>query len=267
LTQEPVAFSNQLHQRLSAIEKRDLELWFLTLTVVGILALGYFIVIFPTVFMGQKEFFIQAKVSPQLAIGQLVLITMFLVYIIHKHIQVRSVRSKSLVEAFNFQLAHAQLLLDPLTQVLNRAALEELISKELKRVRRKQTTLVFLYIDVNDLKKVNTRFGHLSGDLVLGETGAILKQCVRGSDYVVRMGGDEFLVALIDTDEAGAETVRQRIDQHVDFWNRASRLPGFQLELSVGIQQFDATKSLDEVLAEADAKMYREKETRASARS
>ena len=168
-------------------------------------------------------------------------------------------RLRSIVEAWNFEVAHIQMLIDPLTQVFNRASLEEILSKEIKRVQRKQSTLVFLYVDVNDFKLVNTKFGHLSGDLVLAEVGGLLKQSIRGSDYVVRMGGDEFLAALVDTDEPGAEIVKGRIRERVNGWNQNSPLPGFTLGLSVGVQPYDGSMTFDQVMAEADAKMYADK--------
>jgi diguanylate cyclase len=143
--------------------------------------------------------------------------------------------------------------------VFNRSSLEDILGREIKRVQRKQGTLVFLYVDVNDFKMVNTRFGHLSGDLVLAEVGALLKQCVRGSDYVVRMGGDEFLAALVDTDLPGAEVVKTRIRQRVEDWSENSPLPGYHLSLSIGVQPFDPAQSFDQVLSAADARMYEEK--------
>lgn len=251
---------------MSTIEKRDWELWILALSMVAILAIGYFFVIFPAVFLGQQTFFVQAKLSSPLVVGQLALIVLFLIYIAHKHIQVRNLRAQSVIEALNFQLTHAQLLLDPLTQAFTRGALEEVVSKEIKRVLRKQATLIFLYIDVDDLKRVNSRFGHLSGDLVLSEVGAILKGCVRGSDYVIRVGGDEFLVALVDTDMPGAEIVKGRMNERAEQWNQNSPLPGFLLMLSIGVQEFDPSRSFDEVLADADAKMYAEKQAHSTAR-
>ena len=242
------------------IEKRDWELWVLALAMVAILAIGYFVVIFPAVFMNQRTIFIQAQISSQLLLGQLILVLLFVFYLVHKHMQIRTLRAESMMESVNFQLAQSQLMLDPLTQVLNRATLEQILSKEIKRVQRKQGTIIFLYLDVNDFKKVNTRFGHISGDLVLTEVGAILKSCVRGSDYVIRMGGDEFLAVLVDTDGPGAETVKGRINEGADKWNENSPLKGFTLRLSIGIQLFDGSKSFDDALAEADAKMYAEKQ-------
>lgn len=182
-------FSHQLRRQLSAVEKRDWELWILVLVTVGILAGGLFFIIFPAVFLDQRTLHIEANLSPQLLLGLLVLVLMFIIYLIHKHVQIRALRFKSMTEAWNFEVSHVQLLIDPLTQVFNRSALEEILGKEIKRVQRKQATMMFLYIDVNDFKKVNTRFGHLSGDLVLAEVGGLLKQCIRGSDYVIRLGG------------------------------------------------------------------------------
>ena len=241
------------------VEKRDWELWVLALSMIAVLAFGLFIVLIPSVFLGQDSMHVQATLSPQLLLGLLILVIMLLAYLTHKQLQVRAMRFQSIQETWNSQMSHVQLLIDPLTKALNRAALEEILSKEIKRAQRNQTTLVFLYIDIDNFKQVNTRYGHLSGDLVLTEVGGLLKQCVRGSDYVIRMGGDEFLVALVDTDEPGAEIVKYRINQSTAEWSQTSPLPGFTLSLSVGLQMFDASKSFDETLAEADARMYEEK--------
>ena len=244
---------------MSVVEKRDWELWVLALAMMAVLAGGLFVILIPPTFLGQNTIHVQARLSPQLLLGLLVLVMLLLVYLAHKQLQVRAMRFQSIQEAWNFQMSHVQLLIDPLTKALNRAALEEILSKEIKRAQRNQTTLVFLYIDIDNFKQVNTRYGHLSGDLVLTEVGGLLKQCVRGSDYVIRMGGDEFLVALVDTDEAGAEIVKHRISQSAAQWSQTSPLPGFTLSLSVGLQVFDGSKSFDEVLAAADSRMYEEK--------
>ena len=253
-------FSRKLRERMAVVEKQDWELWILALGMLAILAVGFFIVLLPPVFLSQGTIRVNARLSPQLLLGLLVLVMIFIAYLVHKQLRLRALRFQSISEAWNFEVAHMQSLVDPLTQALNRAALEEILGREIKRVQRKQSTLVLLYIDVNEFKAVNSRFGHLSGDLVLAEVGGLLKRCARGSDYVIRMGGDEFLAALLDTDLAGAGIVKQRINQKVEEWNQNSPLPGFSLGLSMGVQVFDCTKSFDEVLAEADAKMYAEKQ-------
>jgi len=249
---------------MAAVEKRDWELWTLAMLMLGVLATGFLLILLPSLFFEDGVIHINARISPQLLVGLLVLVMMFIAYLVHKHFQVRAMRVQSITDAWNAEIAHIQSLVDPLTQALNRSALEEILSREVKRVQRQKSTLFLLYVDVNDFKNVNTKFGHLSGDLVLAEVGGILKRSVRGSDYVIRMGGDEFLAALVDTDLPGSEVVKARINQRVQEWNANSPLPDFQLGLSIGIQGYDPARTLDEALADADSKMYAEKRGRRS---
>lgn len=265
MQQESQPFSRHLRERMISLDKKDWELWILALLMMGVLAAGFFVILLPSVFFGQGEIEINARISPQLLLGFLVLVLMFIAYLIRKHFQVRAMRGQSLTDAWHAEVAHMQSLVDPLTKALNRSSLEEILNREIKRVQRRQSTLSFLYLDVDDFKNVNTRFGHLSGDLVLAEVGGILKRCVRGSDYVIRMGGDEFLAALVDTDQAGAEVVKRRIHVHVEEWNRNSPLPDYRLGLSIGVQAFDPERTLDQALAEADSKMYSVKKERQQA--
>jgi diguanylate cyclase (GGDEF)-like protein len=209
----------------------------------------------------------QADVSIQLVLASLIVVLLIVVYLIRQRIKFISLRRGSVIEAVNFELGQAVLLLDPLTRTLNRSSIEEILGKEINRAQRQQATLFFLYIDVNDFKQVNTRFGHLTGDLVLAEVGSLLKQCVRGCDYVIRIGGDEFLVALVDTNASGAQIVKSRINQRTDVWSAHSPVPKLTLSLSIGIQEFSGEQSFDETLAAADAKMYAEKKTPQEIRS
>jgi diguanylate cyclase (GGDEF)-like protein len=257
-------FSNRLRDRLVAVDRRDWELWLLALGTVAILGIGFFFVLVPAVFLGQESIHIQANISSQLALGLLVLVLLNIAYLAYRQVQLRSLRQQSVSEALRFEVAHAQLLMDPLTKVLTRTAMQEILGKVIERVQRKQATLVFLYVDVDNFKQVNTRFGHLTGDLILAEIGGLLKSCIRGSDYAIRMGGDEFLVALVDGTMTGAQVVKNRIAARAAEWNQSEHIPGFVLSLSVGAHEFDGTQTLDQVLSEADHRMYAEKNGRAA---
>ena len=252
-------FAEDLQKRLVDVEKRDKALWVLVLVVVSLLSIGFFIIFIPAVLYGEERIRFEGDFSPQLLLAFFLLIVAFILYTVRKQMENRELRIKSVIDAWNFAVAHTQLLVDPLTRVFNRSALEDILAKELMRVKRNQSNLVFHYIDVNNFKSVNTRFGHIAGDLLLAEVGAILKGCLRGSDYVIRLGGDEFLIALPDTDLAGAQIVKDRIRKSEVEWNLKSSLKGFTLGLSIGTEEFDGTKSLEEILAQADAKMYEEK--------
>ncbi|TFH06782.1 MAG: diguanylate cyclase, partial [Candidatus Atribacteria bacterium] len=98
---------------------------------------------------------------------------------------------------------------DPLTGVFNRYALAEVLEQEASRALRYRRPIGVLMIDVNRFKEVNDRFGHATGDKVLQHVAGVLTSTVRDTDYVVRYGGDEFLILLL---EANGETelVRDR---------------------------------------------------------
>src|SRR5262249_26764028 len=108
-------------------------------------------------------------------------------------------------------------------------------------------------------KQINTRFGHLTGDFVLAEIAGILKSSIRGSDAVVRYGGDEFLILLADTDVAGSEKVIERVYGKLEDWNACKHLEGYRVGLSIGAAEWREGDSLDEVLDSADRKMYEQK--------
>ncbi|MCH8266561.1 MAG: GGDEF domain-containing protein [Acidobacteria bacterium] len=256
-------FSFQVRRQLSPVERRERELWILILTMAGILFAGFFAVTFPAAFLDLRTSYNPA--APQLLLGLLTLVLLFGVYLVHKCIQIRALRFNSIMAAWQSEVADIQLFTDPLTRVFNRSALDGILSHVVERVQRKQATLVFLYIDINNFKQINTYFGHRYGDLVLSEVGGMIKQWIRSSDCVIRLGGDEFLVALLNTNQPGGELVKGRIHQWITDWNEIisaeenSPLPGFQLSLSIGIHEFDGTQSIDHALEEASTKMNSER--------
>ncbi|MCH7979538.1 MAG: GGDEF domain-containing protein, partial [Acidobacteria bacterium] len=89
-------------------------------------------------------------------------------------------------------------MLDPLTGVGNRRFLDRFLATELPRARRNGYLLTVMMFDLNKFKQINDQYGHPAGDLVLTKFVERLKQALRSSDVVVRMGGDEFLAILPD---------------------------------------------------------------------
>jgi diguanylate cyclase (GGDEF)-like protein len=122
-------------------------------------------------------------------------------------------------------------------------------------------------VDINNFKHVNTKFGHLTGDTVLAEIAAVLKSSIRGSDAVVRYGGDEFLICLADTDAVGSKVVIDRINKHITEWNSGSALDNFRVNVSIGISEWHEGETLDEVLDAADRRMYEHKNSASQARA
>jgi diguanylate cyclase (GGDEF)-like protein/PAS domain S-box-containing protein len=100
---------------------------------------------------------------------------------------------------------------DPLTGVYNRHALTEILVAEAARSRRYGHPIGMLMVDVDRFKEFNDRFGHATGDEVLKGVASLIMRCVRDSDVVVRYGGDEFLVILVETN-GQAVRVKDRIE-------------------------------------------------------
>ena len=149
---------------------------------------------------------------------------------------------------------------DPLTGLYNRRYFNQVIEGELSRSSRYDHPLAFLMIDVNRFKEINDRFGHQMGDDVLQAVGVLLQEAVRESDLVVRYGGDEFLIVLLEASE-GVETVTHRIEDAVAERNRTNHLIPFPVSLAIGSAYWlpSSDVPLETVLAEADQRMYAEK--------
>jgi diguanylate cyclase (GGDEF)-like protein len=144
-------------------------------------------------------------------------------------------------------------LTDPLTGLGNRRALERELARTMLRSRRLDHALALLYMDVDDLKQVNDRFGHAAGDDTLRALAHAVRQCSReGTDTGYRVGGDEFVVIVL-AGRAGAEMLARRIDEsfhgHSPHENR----------LSLGVVEWDGALTAGELLNEADRQMYRNK--------
>jgi len=159
-------------------------------------------------------------------------------------------------------------LTDPLTSVYNRRGALTLVDQQLKVAQRLGRTMLLLYADVNQLKYINDTFGHTAGDAALVEIAHVLQQTFRDSDIIARMGGDEFVIVAMETAGSTEETLRRRLTVALDERNRAR--PGTHpLSVSLGVARFDPLhpRSFEDLVAEADERMYAEKRKQASLRS
>jgi diguanylate cyclase (GGDEF)-like protein/PAS domain S-box-containing protein len=149
---------------------------------------------------------------------------------------------------------------DPLTGLPNRHLLQHALSLALHRAERNATLVAALYIDLDRFKQINDSLGHEAGDRVLKEVAARLLKCVRASDIVSRIGGDEFVIALTDLPGVDmAKTVAQKVLAAL-----SAAFDGCPAELQpgasvgVGLYPLDA-QDANGLLQAADAAMYRAK--------
>lgn len=256
-----------LSQQLSAIEKRDAELWLILLSIGALITVCLLVVLFPTTFLKSGHFHFEISVSKELFFGLIALTTLANGYIVSRRFQYRKVRQQLISATIQNELIRLQSFTDPLTEVYNRRSLDEMAGRFISAARRRKTALTFILVDVDRFRQVNSKFGHLTGDVVLAEVASVLRTAVRGSDAVVRYGGDEFLIILPESTAEHAGTVANRIAEHLATWNESGHLKDFELTLSIGIAQWRDGATIDETLDEADHKMYAMKNARTPAPS
>jgi diguanylate cyclase (GGDEF)-like protein len=150
---------------------------------------------------------------------------------------------------------------DPLTRVYNRRLLVERLQQAIAHADRHREGLSIVFIDVNQLKRVNDTYGHLAGDALLREVAHALTDAVRSEDLVARYGGDEFVVILSSTSGSSATVVAQRIRDGIARHRfmasgQLITVPG----VSLGIASFpEHGRTPEELLASADASLYQQK--------
>jgi diguanylate cyclase (GGDEF)-like protein len=150
---------------------------------------------------------------------------------------------------------------DPLTRLNNRRHFLERIQQEITRAQAAGESFSIVFLDVDQLKRINDTYGHLAGDALLREVSNALMDAVRGEDVVARYGGDEFVVLLPATPAAAAASVAQRI---ADGIARHRFMAGRELlqipGVSLGLANFPQDGGTAEQLLEAaDATLYRQK--------
>ncbi|MBV8759132.1 MAG: GGDEF domain-containing protein [Deltaproteobacteria bacterium] len=160
------------------------------------------------------------------------------------------------------QATRERALRDGLTGAYNRAFLAEYLSKSLATARRRKAPLSLLMADLDHFKKINDQHGHLAGDQAIVTFARVLQRETRSSDAVVRYGGEEFVVVLVDADataaRATAERIRGAVEQAVVKGNGIDLGP--VLRTSIGVATFPDNADDDvALLAAADAAVYRAK--------
>ncbi len=150
---------------------------------------------------------------------------------------------------------------DVLTRLLSRKFLPVVLNKEVSYSRTNGSSFALLAIDIDHFKRVNDSHGHEAGDMVLQQFAAMLSNCSRGGDYVFRLGGEEFLMLLVDTTAEGASRVAEKIRREVaeeDFKLPMDRL--LKVTISIGLAMHNGHPDYQHTLRLADAALYQAKD-------
>ena len=188
---------------------------------------------------GAQDYLVKGEGSPELVLRSIR-------YGVERHRLASALRSLSLI--------------DDLTGLYNRRGFSELGEQQLRVARRTGRAVLLVFLDVDDLKRINDRLGHQVGDQALGRVADLLRETFRQSDIIARIGGDEFAVMALEASEDNQHQLIDRLRARIAEVNQAGGV-SYELSVSVGAARFpsEGTELLDDLLAKVDEAMYQEK--------
>lgn len=148
---------------------------------------------------------------------------------------------------------------DDLTNLKNRRVFNEELQHFLLLSQRRHSYLSLLFFDLDDFKKINDKFGHQTGDKVLIRIADILQHNLRQTDIMGRWGGEEFIIALIDTDLDDAKIIAEKLKTDIEKDDVLSQLTDKNVTASFGLTTLNSKDTMDSLLSRADDALYEAK--------
>jgi diguanylate cyclase (GGDEF)-like protein len=148
---------------------------------------------------------------------------------------------------------------DSLTGLHNRRHMDESIDQMFSYAQRSGSPLSVAIIDLDDFKRINDEYTHLVGDEVLREASTVMAECVRGSDELVRMGGEEFALLMPGTSTGEAVTVCERMRHALETHDWSTVKPGARVTASFGVATSGTSREVSALLRCADEQLLRAK--------
>jgi diguanylate cyclase (GGDEF)-like protein len=250
--------AEELQKQIHQLSGRDLQLWSIVILVILVLTGGLLAFVLPNLVWAQRIIHIEQGYLPQLFFGLISLILLFNIYLLGQKLTLNATRRALISELVLNERLESLSLVDPLTQLLNRRAINVLIPREVARANRLGGSLTFMSIDLNKFRSVNMNFGTTEGDMVLTDFAKILKTVFRGGDLVFRQGGDEFLILMPDTSEEQAEYPIQRLLKGAESWNLSNKKT-YEMSFSWGVASYVTGSDVSDVLRAVDRKVYQKK--------
>lgn len=169
------------------------------------------------------------------------------------------------IQAKSTRIAELESLLttDELTKILNRRGFFDMFERELDRTNRQISTGgILIMIDLDNFKAINDTYGHSAGDKALQLVAQTLSIYIRKMDCAARLGGDEFIVLFSNTDQIASLERAQKLARKLN--SLILKCDGHRIPIraSIGIEPYNKGDSVQGIFNKADAKMYKDKETK-----
>jgi diguanylate cyclase (GGDEF)-like protein len=253
-----LARAEEIQREIQQLSGRDLQLWSIGILIILILTGGLLALLVPNLMWAQRVVMVQHSYLPQLFFGLISLVVLFNIYVMGQKLTLNATRRALIRELVLNERLESLSLIDPLSQLLNRRAMNELIPTEIARVNRLGGNLSFMPIEVNGLNDITAKFGTLEGDLLIVEFAKMLKLIFRGGDVVFRQGKEQFMILLPDTNEQQADAPVQRLARMVEQWNLNNN-KGYELSFSCAVASYVTGTDYEDILRTTDRKMFQKK--------
>ncbi|MBZ2189794.1 GGDEF domain-containing protein [Alcanivorax sp. JB21] len=148
---------------------------------------------------------------------------------------------------------------DELTGLFNRRHIMDVLAQQQALADSGDYYFTLCFVDLDHFKRINDTFGHTAGDQVLQRFAGIARRCLREADYTGRLGGEEFVLVLTQSDASSASRVAERLRQAVVEEDFSDLDPALRTSISIGIAQYRPGEPLDATLARADRCLYQAK--------
>ncbi|GAB6073514.1 GGDEF domain-containing protein [Nautilia lithotrophica] len=155
--------------------------------------------------------------------------------------------------------AYKELLIDPLTKVYNRKALNNDLNEILEKGKEKDLDLVIAIVDLDMFKEINDKYGHLVGDFVLIKIADIIKKLIRKENRIYRYGGDEFIIIFNRMTLSQVRPIIQRIVKKIESTLLKYKNDLIKVTVSIGLTQHKKGDTFEEIIKRADHALYQAK--------
>lgn len=251
--------NEDIQRQLKELGQRDLQLWSIGVLIVVIMAAGFTALVAPNLAwhglpgIGRVDY----RYLPQFYFALISFILLFNIYLVAQKRTLSSTRAALVRELVFSERLESFTLIDPLTQLLNRRSLDQILPREIARANRSGSHLTFVLLEVAGFKGLNERLGNLAGDQLLVEVARLLKGTFRGSDAIIRYSGDRFLIIMADTNDKRAASAMRRLMGMVDRWNLNTK-SSWEMMLNFGIAQHVIGATPAELLLAAEQKLVQQ---------
>jgi len=251
-----VSLSDELRREILAVEGRSPSFWPMLAVAMLILAAGFVSLVWPNIAPSSGSWRLQGQYLPLLFFGFVALVVLYNLHLLDQNRTVSRTREELVRQLIRNEAAEMLAVIDPLTELFNSRYFDRVILREIARVERKGTPLVFLIVAVDNLKLASTLYGRAVADRLLIEMARLLENNLRPSDIPIRHTGEDFLVLLPETSLEDARIVADRMMQAVEGWNAANPGLDYKMSISCGLAPYTHGSEVNAALNEAQRQLF-----------